>query len=130
MLITLGLAIAFVISSGSLDDNDLNAYTVGVSDDGWTIKVEESINEEALDVDIIYSSMERAEDFGDADFQLRRFAMKAAIRSLVQSGNTSRMWSIDTPFRVEKGEMVVNFLATPNGGRLCHIDVIHGSLIW
>ena len=50
--------------------------------------------------------------------------MKGAIRKIAAAGATNQVHSIDAPFRVEASQMEVNFLATPNGGRLIHIDIM------
>ena len=110
-------------TSGCLDD-DLERVDVGVTEDGKTIKVAEQMNPEALDTDTLYNKFPKRADESDADFTLRRFAMKGAIRKAINSGATNQVYSIDAPFRVEPSEMDVNFLATPNGGWLVHIDIM------
>ena len=115
--------VLIALTGGAIDE-DNNGVEVEVTHDGNVLTVSETCSPDVLDVAGLCASVTiNSDGMSIEETMRRRFAMRDAVREMIDIGETNSVFQCRTPFRVDPTEKRVQFIGFEDGSRFVHIDL-------
>jgi hypothetical protein len=111
--------------TGGVASNDNNGVEVKVSNNGGEFAISEEWSPLMSDIGDFYTSLQKAHDETDDDFNRRKISMEDTVGTLLDDngGSLTSVYRMPLPFRVDPTVQRVRILGDDKGTRFAHVDL-------